>query len=152
MISTLNLTIQFGPKPLFENVTIGLEDTDKIGIIGANGSGKTTLLRVIAGAETSDSGRIVRASGKNLAYLSQNPPIKEESTVSIEAKDNLSGVDSIEYQIVKQDEKYDSTKWKKYDESFKLNTKDKYIIYARIIDQAGNVKIINFEKIIQMNE
>ena len=73
ILSLENVTKNYGIKPLFENVTLGLEDTDKIGIIGANGSGKTTLLRVIAGAETPDTGRVVRANGKTLAYLAQNP-------------------------------------------------------------------------------
>ncbi|MDQ3491397.1 MAG: ABC-F family ATP-binding cassette domain-containing protein, partial [Acidobacteriota bacterium] len=70
-----------GIKPLFENVTLGLEDRDKIGIIGANGSGKTTLLRVIAGLEQPDNGRVVRSLGKSLAYLSQNPAYDENLTV-----------------------------------------------------------------------
>ena len=81
ILSLENVTKDFGIKPLFSGVTIGLEDTDKIGIIGANGSGKTTFLRVVAGAETADSGRVTRANGKTLAYLSQNPPINEEATV-----------------------------------------------------------------------
>jgi ATP-binding cassette subfamily F protein uup len=71
----------YGVKPLFENVNLGFEDTDKIGIIGANGSGKTTFLRVIAGLETPDSGRVTRASGKTLAYLAQNPQFDDEKTV-----------------------------------------------------------------------
>ncbi len=81
IISLENVSKNFGIKPLFENVTLGFEDTDKIGIIGANGSGKTTFLRVIAGTETPDTGRLVRAQSKTLAYLSQNPPIDEEATV-----------------------------------------------------------------------
>ena len=81
ILSLENVSKNYGIKPLFENVTLGLEDTDKIGIIGANGSGKTTLLRVIAGTETPDTGRVVRTQGKTLAYLSQNPPIDENATV-----------------------------------------------------------------------
>ncbi len=81
IISLENVGKNYGVKPLFDNATIGLEDTDKIGIIGANGSGKTTFLRVIAGIETPDAGKITRAQGKTLAYLPQNPPIDEEKTV-----------------------------------------------------------------------
>jgi ATP-binding cassette subfamily F protein uup len=81
ILSLENVSKNYGIKPLFENVTLGLEDSDKIGIIGANGSGKTTLLRVIAGTETPDSGRVVRANGKTLAFLAQNPSIDEEATV-----------------------------------------------------------------------
>ncbi|HXG83279.1 MAG TPA: ABC-F family ATP-binding cassette domain-containing protein, partial [Pyrinomonadaceae bacterium] len=81
ILSLENVSKNYGVKPLFDNVTVGLEDSDKIGIIGANGSGKTTFLRVLAGLEAPDSGRVVRSNGKTLAFLSQNPPIDEEKTV-----------------------------------------------------------------------
>jgi ATP-binding cassette subfamily F protein uup len=81
ILSLENVSKNFGIKPLFENVRLGFEDTDKIGIIGANGSGKTTFLRVVAGTETPDTGRVVRASGQTLAFLSQNPQFDDERTV-----------------------------------------------------------------------
>ena len=81
ILSLENVSKNYGIKPLFDNVTIGLEDRDKIGIIGANGSGKTTFLRVVAGAETPDTGKITRAQSKTLAYLAQNPAIDDEKTV-----------------------------------------------------------------------
>src|SRR5690606_38857436 len=49
--------------------------------IGANGSGKTTLLKMIAGVEAPDTGKVVRAKGKTLAYLSQNPSFDDDLTV-----------------------------------------------------------------------
>lgn len=81
ILSLENVSKNFGIKPLFENVTVGFEDSDKIGIIGANGSGKTTLLKVIAGKETADTGRVVRANDIDISYLSQNPEFIEEATV-----------------------------------------------------------------------
>ncbi len=81
IVSLENVSKNYGFKPLFENVTLGLEDRDKVGIIGANGSGKTTFLRILAGVEEPDTGRVVRAKGMSLAYLSQNPPYDENLTV-----------------------------------------------------------------------
>ncbi|MEJ7698977.1 MAG: ABC-F family ATP-binding cassette domain-containing protein [Pyrinomonadaceae bacterium] len=81
VLSLENVSKDYGFKPLFQNVTIGVEELDKIGIIGANGSGKTTLLRVIAGVEQTDTGRVVRAGGKTLAFLSQNPQFNDDTTV-----------------------------------------------------------------------
>ncbi|HEY0457895.1 MAG TPA: ABC-F family ATP-binding cassette domain-containing protein [Pyrinomonadaceae bacterium] len=81
ILSLENVSKNYGIKPLFENVQLGFEETDKIGIIGANGSGKTTFLRVVAGAETPDTGKVVRAGGKTLAYLAQNPQFDDEKTV-----------------------------------------------------------------------
>ncbi|HRI02117.1 MAG TPA: ABC-F family ATP-binding cassette domain-containing protein [Pyrinomonadaceae bacterium] len=81
IVSLENVSKNYGFKPLFENVTLGLEDRDKIGIIGANGSGKSTLLKIIAGVEVPETGRVTRAKGQTLAYLSQNPPYDPELSV-----------------------------------------------------------------------
>jgi ATP-binding cassette subfamily F protein uup len=81
ILSLENISKNYGIKPLFENAVFGIEDRDKIGIIGANGSGKTTLLKVIAGREEPDTGKVVRTQGKTLAFLSQNPTINENATV-----------------------------------------------------------------------
>ncbi|NOT60390.1 MAG: ABC-F family ATP-binding cassette domain-containing protein [Acidobacteria bacterium] len=81
LLSLENVSKTFGIKPLFESVSFGLDESDKIGVIGANGSGKSTLLRVVAGEESPDTGRLVVASGKVVAYLSQNPPYDSQQTV-----------------------------------------------------------------------
>ena len=92
ILSLENVSKNYGIKPLFEDVTVGFEDSDKIGIIGANGSGKTTLLKVIAGDETVDSGRVVRANDITVSYLSQNPEFVEEATVLETVFDAADGV------------------------------------------------------------
>jgi ABC transport system ATP-binding/permease protein len=81
ILSLENVSKNYGLKPLFANVNLGFEDADKIGIIGANGSGKTTFLKIVAGLETPDTGKVVRAGGKTLAYLAQNPQFDDEKTV-----------------------------------------------------------------------
>jgi ABC transport system ATP-binding/permease protein len=82
ILSLENVSKSFGIKPLFSAVTFGLDERDKIGVIGANGSGKTTLLRMIAGLEQPDTGRVVLANEKVIAYLSQNPPYDPQHTVA----------------------------------------------------------------------
>ena len=81
ILSLENVSKTFGIKPLFSAVSFGLDDADKIGVIGANGSGKSTLLRVIAGEEVADTGRVVLSTGRVIAYLSQNPPYDAQHTV-----------------------------------------------------------------------
>jgi ATP-binding cassette subfamily F protein uup len=81
ILSIESLGKNYGLKPLFENVTLGLDSQDRIGVVGANGSGKSTLLRLIAGAEQPDTGRIVFAEGVTLGYLPQNPPFEPQQTV-----------------------------------------------------------------------
>ncbi|MGE0131601.1 MAG: ribosomal protection-like ABC-F family protein [Blastocatellales bacterium] len=81
ILSLENVSKTYGIKPLFESVTFGLDESDKVGVIGANGSGKSTLLRVIAGEEQADKGRVVIANEKVVACLSQNPSYDPDQTV-----------------------------------------------------------------------
>ncbi|MCI0392040.1 MAG: ATP-binding cassette domain-containing protein [Acidobacteria bacterium] len=81
ILSLENVSKTFGIKPLFSSVSFGLDERDKIGVIGANGSGKSTLLKVISGEEQPDTGRVVIANGKVIATLSQNPPFDHDQTV-----------------------------------------------------------------------
>lgn len=72
----------FGEKTIFEDASFGIQEGDKIGILGINGTGKTTLLRMIAGEEEPDEGQIIRQNGLKIAYLPQNPVFEEGITVS----------------------------------------------------------------------
>ena len=81
ILSIEAISKNYGIRPLFENVSLGLDSSDRVGIVGANGSGKTTLLRLIAGAENPDSGRVVFAEGVSVGYLPQNPPYEPDRTV-----------------------------------------------------------------------
>ena len=79
----------FGEKTIFDDVSFGIQEGDKIGIIGINGTGKTTLLRMIAGVEEPDSGQIIKQTGIRLAYLSQHPSFPEGATVLSYAFDGI---------------------------------------------------------------
>ena len=67
---------------IFEDASYGVQEGDKVGIIGVNGTGKTTLLRLVVGLETPDEGQIVTRSGLRMAYLSQTPQFEKGATVS----------------------------------------------------------------------
>lgn len=75
------ITKTHGEKVLFRDVTLGIHEGDKIGIIGINGTGKTTLLKIIAGLEEVDEGTITKARGIHIGYLPQNPIFEKDSTV-----------------------------------------------------------------------
>jgi ATP-binding cassette subfamily F protein uup len=81
ILSIEAISKSYGIRPLFENVSLGLDSSDRIGVVGVNGSGKTTLLRLIAGEEKPDAGRIVFAADVSLGYLPQNPPFEPGQTV-----------------------------------------------------------------------
>ena len=76
-----NLTKSFGDLVLFENISFGIAEGQRVGLIAKNGSGKTTLLNIIAGKEGYDSGNIVFRRDLRVDYLEQDPQYPEELTV-----------------------------------------------------------------------
>ena len=71
----------YGEKIIFDDASFGVQEGDKVGIVGINGTGKTTLLRMIAGTEVPDEGQIIRQNGMKIAHLTQNPVFPEDATV-----------------------------------------------------------------------
>ncbi|MDE7495698.1 MAG: ATP-binding cassette domain-containing protein, partial [Muribaculaceae bacterium] len=68
------LTKSYGDRMLFADVTLGVYEGDKIGLVAQNGTGKTTFLNIIAGNEDYDSGSIVVSDGVRIGFLQQVPP------------------------------------------------------------------------------
>ena len=68
-------------RNLLEDVSLGIQEHDKIGVVGVNGMGKSTLLKVVAGVEECDSGKISMGNHVTMRYLPQNPVFPEEMTV-----------------------------------------------------------------------
>lgn len=81
LLSAEGITKSYSEKKLFNNINLGINDGDKIGLIGINGTGKSTLLKVIAGVEEVDEGRIILSNVLQIEYLSQNPAFDEDNTV-----------------------------------------------------------------------
>src|SRR5579884_4290392 len=71
----------YGIRPLLSEISLGVDEGDRIGVVGLNGGGKTTLLEVLAGVEPPDSGRVSRARGLRLAVLTQRTELPERVTV-----------------------------------------------------------------------
>ena len=72
MLSTSNLAIQFGAKPLFEQVTVKFDNGNRYGLIGANGCGKSTLMKVLGGDLEPSAGEVMLQAGMRLGKLNQN--------------------------------------------------------------------------------
>ncbi len=71
LLSCQNLSKSFGARPLFENLSFGLFEGERTGLIGPNGTGKSTLMKILAGVEKPDSGVIAARRGLRVGYLQQ---------------------------------------------------------------------------------
>ncbi len=75
MLSVTNLSLQYGNKHLFRDLSVQVHPEDRIGLVGVNGTGKSTLLKIICGEQETDPGTVNRASWFTVAYLPQEVTI-----------------------------------------------------------------------------
>lgn len=81
VLTAENLTKSYGEKILFADISFGIDEGEKIGIIGVNGTGKSTLLKILAGVEWPDQGKVTMGNSVHLDYLPQNPDFEDTATV-----------------------------------------------------------------------
>lgn len=81
LLNIENVSKRYSEKELFNNISLGINEGDKIGLIGVNGTGKSTLLKIITGEVPADSGRVIKGNNIRIEYLSQNPYFNKEATV-----------------------------------------------------------------------
>lgn len=82
LLVTEQLKKTYGDRTVFEDVSFGINDGDKIGLVGINGTGKSTLLRIVAGLEEPDEGTVTMRSGLRIAYLPQSPYFDEKLSLA----------------------------------------------------------------------
>lgn len=76
-----NITKAYGERRLLDGASFFLQEGEKVGIIGINGTGKSTLLKILAGIEEPDEGKVIRAQGMVVRFLSQHPSFRPEDTL-----------------------------------------------------------------------
>ncbi|MFT9056020.1 MAG: ABC-F family ATP-binding cassette domain-containing protein [Ethanoligenens sp.] len=81
LLTAEKISKSYSEKIILNNVTLGINTGDKIGVIGTNGTGKSTLLKIIAGLEMPDSGTITKPGNVRIGYLPQNPIFEDGVTV-----------------------------------------------------------------------
>ncbi len=81
ILSAEKISKSYSEKILFQDISIGISQSEKIGLIGINGTGKSTLLKILAGVEQPDNGKIIFGNSIKIEYLHQNPYFDNESTV-----------------------------------------------------------------------
>lgn len=83
-----HVSLEFATKTIFKDVTQGVFEGDRIGIVGKNGDGKSTLLKLLQGVIDPDSGRVTRRNGLTFGILSQRDPLDDNATVRQAALEN----------------------------------------------------------------
>ena len=81
LLNVENISKSYSEKPLLHHINLGINEGDKIGVIGINGTGKSTLLKIIAGIEVPDEGRVIKGNSVVIEYLSQSPYFDPEASV-----------------------------------------------------------------------
>ena len=81
LITLENISKSYSEKILVDNISLGINEGEKIGIIGVNGTGKSTFLKIIAGIEEPDLGTVTKGNRVRIEYLSQSPDYDENATV-----------------------------------------------------------------------
>lgn len=104
MISIDNLKVEFGVKPLFENVSFVINDKDRIALVGKNGAGKSTMLKIICGLQKPTSGNVAIPNDTTIGYLPQVMNLQDNTTVREEVKKAFADISKMKERVDKLNE------------------------------------------------
>ncbi len=92
ILTATDLVVRFGERTILDSATLGVEEGDRIGLVGRNGCGKTTFLRILAGLQFPDSGNVSRSRGLVSSYLPQDFMLDASKTVYENVRDGAQHV------------------------------------------------------------
>ncbi|EHG24215.1 hypothetical protein HMPREF9332_00416 [Alloprevotella rava F0323] len=124
MISVNNLTIEFGARPLFTDVSFVINPKDRVALVGKNGAGKSTLLKILAGEQQPTAGIVALQKGSTLGYLPQVMVLSDEHTVLEEAEKAFADINQLQERIARENQElaertdYESEEYLKLVEAF----------------------------------
>lgn len=124
MISVNNLTIEFGARPLFTDVSFVINPKDRVALVGKNGAGKSTLLKILAGEQQPTAGVVALQKGSTLGYLPQVMVLSDEHTVLEEAEKAFADINQLQERIARENQElaertdYESEDYLKLVEAF----------------------------------
>ena len=130
LITLENITKSYSEKILVNNISLGINEGEKIGLIGVNGTGKSTFLKIIVGIEECDSGSITKGNRVRIEYLSQNPDYDNELTVI----EQVFRGNSKEMQIIRE--------YEEVLEKINSNTADESL-HKKLINLQGEIDSLN---------
>lgn len=150
-LSVENISKSYGERVLFEGLTFGLSQGDKVALIANNGTGKTSMLKIIAGQDVSESGKITLRKGIRIGYLEQEPLFNDNYTVK-ELLDNsstemISIIREYEIALENQSNDYNDTTSQKFEEASLNMDKANAWNYDNLLNQIlSKFKIHNLDQ------
>ena len=99
MISIEGLKVEFGVKPLFQDVSFVINDRDRIALVGKNGAGKSTMLKILCGMQKPTSGNVAVPTDTTIGYLPQVMNLQDSTTVKEEARKAFAGITDLKAKI-----------------------------------------------------
>jgi ATP-binding cassette subfamily F protein 3 len=140
LLNVNNISIQFGGRYLFDNVSFAVSAGNRIGLIGRNGAGKTTLLKIIAGEQGAEEGNVSKPKDYTLGYLPQEIKIHSVKPIFDEVKSSLIELNNLEKSIddltneIGNREDYESQEYQKLTERLAHDTERFSILGGHAID------------------
>ena len=104
MISIDGLTVEFGVKPLFKDVSFVINERDRIALVGKNGAGKSTMLKILCGMQKPTSGVVSVPNDTTIGYLPQVMKLSDDTTVKEEARKAFADKTKIEEKLKKMEQ------------------------------------------------
>ncbi len=150
-LSVENISKSYGERVLFEGLTFGLSQGDKVALIANNGTGKTSMLKIIAGKDNSESGKITLRNGIRIGYLEQEPSFNNDFTIQQLLDDSGTEMRSVirdyEMALENQSNDYNDKTSKKFEEASINMDKVNAWNYENELDQIlSKFKIINLDQ------
>lgn len=104
MISVNNLSIEFGARPLFTDVSFVINPKDRVALVGKNGAGKSTLLKILAGEQQPTAGVVALQKDATIGYLPQVMVLSDEHTVMEEAEKAFADITQLQERIARENQ------------------------------------------------
>lgn len=104
MISYDGLTVEFGAKPLFKDVSFVINERDRIALVGKNGAGKSTMLKILCGLQKPSGGSVSVPNETTVGYLPQVMKLSDETTVKEETRKAFADTTKMETRLRKMEE------------------------------------------------
>src|SRR4051794_14204552 len=99
LLQASNISKSYGVQSILSNITLQVQERDRIGLVGVNGAGKSTFLQIISGEMSYDSGDIFKSKETRIGYLAQNSGLNTSRSIIAEMREVFSALLTVEAEL-----------------------------------------------------